>query len=530
MTISTEDADLAHLACGMTAGSVRELLAVRACNTPERPAFSSAGGGRELTYGALAALSGQWKAALRTARLPLEARIGLWIDEPLDFIGTYLSCLAAGVTVVPFNPDAPVEDVERNARRLRLDLVATDRPERLKSGTVWHIQAGRPQIAVGPGRGPTSNHAGHRASVLLLTSGTTGDPKIVPLPEWHLLHRAQLVAAHHRLGAADRGYSSLPLFHVNAQVVAVLATLVAGSTLVTERRFHRTGFWDRMAADRITWINAVPAILAILAGGPRPDPATADRVRFARSASAPLSEAVLERFEERCGVRVLETYGMTEAAGQITANPLDPEHRRPGSAGLPVGIQLRVVDKDGRPVAVGARGLVEIRGAGVIDHYLVHSEPSNESIELRIPALNRGGWLPTGDLGHLDHDGYVFLSGRSDDVINCGGEKVYPREVEDLLRTDARVADAVLVGQADPVLGQCPVAVVARVEDTEPALLASDLIEMCVSRLSRAKRPRRLIVVDHLPTGSMGKVSRRLVERQLTSSSVGLLETHALVS
>ena len=147
MTISTEDADLAHLACGMTAGSVRELLAVRACNTPERPAFSSAGGGRELTYGALAALSGQWKAALRTARLPLEARIGLWIDEPLDFIGTYLSCLAAGVTVVPFNPDAPVEDVERNARRLRLDLVATDRPERLKSGTVWHIQAGRPQIA-----------------------------------------------------------------------------------------------------------------------------------------------------------------------------------------------------------------------------------------------------------------------------------------------------------------------------------------------------------------------------------------------
>jgi acyl-CoA synthetase (AMP-forming)/AMP-acid ligase II len=189
-----------------------------------------------------------------------------------------------------------------------------------------------------------------------------------------------------------------------------------------------------------------------------------------------------------------------------------------------------VVDGGGTPVPPGVRGLVEIRGPGVVDHYLLRSEPLNESIERSVPALNSDGWLPTGDLGHLDHDGYVFLTGRADDVINCGGEKVYPREVEELLRTDARVADAVLVGQADPVLGRCPVAVVARVEDTEPARLASDLVEMCVSRLSRAKRPRRLIVVDHLPTGSTGKVSRRLVERQLTAPGPGLLETHALVS
>jgi acyl-CoA synthetase (AMP-forming)/AMP-acid ligase II len=530
MTISTEDADLAHLACGIAAGSVRELLALRACTAPGRAAFSSAGGDRELTYGSLAALSGQWTAALRTAHLPLDARVGLWIDEPLDFIGSYLSCLAAGVTVVPFNADAPVEEVERNARRLRVDLVATDRPERLKGEAVWRVQAGGPQVAAGAGGGRRSSHPGQRASVLLLTSGTSGDPKVVPLPEWHLLHRAQLVAAHHRLGPADRGYSSLPLFHVNAQVVGVLATLVAGSTLVTERRFHRTRFWDRMEADRITWINAVPAILAILAGGPRPDAATAGRVRFARSASAPLPEAVLERFEKRCGVRVLETYGMTEAASQITANPLDPDLRRPGSAGLPVGVQLRVVDGAGTPLPVGATGLLEIRGPGVADHYLASSEPPNESIELRVTALNRGGWLSTGDLGHLDHDGYVFLTGRADDVINCGGEKVYPREVEELLRTDERVADAVLVGQADPVLGQCPVAVVARVRGTEPARLASDLIEMCASRLSRAKRPRRLIVVDQLPAGSTGKVTRRLVERQLTAPGVGLRETHALVS
>jgi oxalate---CoA ligase len=528
-----EDAQLAALACGMTAGSVRDLLALRSCTNPAQPAFVSADDHRQLTYGGLASLAREWKAALATACLSAEGRVGLWIEEPLDFVAVYLSCLAAGVAVVPVNPGAPLDEVERRAARLRLDLLVSDKYERPEGTSVWHVRAGSPPdgIAAGSGRG-----AGSRpprpgsSSLLMLTSGSTGEPKVVPIAEWDLLNRAQLVAAHHRLGPSERGYSPLPLFHINAQVTGVLATLVAGSTLVLERRFRRTGFWERMEAEQVSWINAVPAILAILAAGPSPDPVTAHRVRFARSASAPLPEAVLERFQDRCGVRVLETYGMTEAAGQITANPLDPELRRPGSAGRPVGVRLRVVDPDGRPVPAGICGSVEIRGAGVVSHYLVQSRVPGAGGELRVQALNGQGWLPTGDLGHLDEDGFLFLTGRADDVINCGGEKVYPREVEEILRADARVAEAVLVRQADPVLGEAPVAVVARAEGVEPARLASDLVLLCSSRLSRAKRPRRLIVVDQLPTGSTGKVSRRLIERQLAATSGRLDEAQTLVS
>lgn len=525
-----EDVQLAALACGMTAGSVRDLLALRSCTNPAQPAFVSAEDGRQLTYCGLAILTREWDAALATAGLPDEGRVGLWIEEPLDFIAVYISCLAAGLAVVPLNPGAPLDEVERSARRLRLDLLVTDKPERPEAASVWQIRAGSPPIGTGRGRGSRLACPAGSSSVLLLTSGSTGDPKVVPLREWDLLHRAQLVAAHHRLGPEDRGYSPLPLCHINAQVTGVLATLVASSTLVIERRFRRTGFWERMEAEQVTWINAVPAILAILAAGPSPDRVTAQRIRFARSASAPLPEAVLERFQQRCGVRVLETYGMTEAAGQITANPLDPEQRRSGSAGLPVGVRLRVVGQGGCQVPPGTCGSVEIRGAGVVRHYLVQSEFSGGGGELRVPAVDSQGWLPTGDLGHLDEDGFLFLTGRADDVINCGGEKVYPREVEEILRADARVAEAVLVRQADPVLGECPVAVVAPAEGVEPARLASDLVLMCSSRLSRAKLPRRLIVVDQLPTGSTGKVSRRLVERQLAASPGRLLEAPALVS
>src|SRR6185437_13575797 len=155
-----------------------------------------------------------------------------------------------------------------------------------------------------------------------------------------LAHVASSVAACHRLTAADRGYCSLPLFHVNAEVVGLLATLRAGATLALDRKFSRSGFWDMIRDRRITWINAVPAIISILAMDP---PAAApDAVRFVRSASAPLPHAALERFQDALGIPVVETYGMTEAASMITANPLDGP-RKPGSAGLPAGTEVRVV-------------------------------------------------------------------------------------------------------------------------------------------------------------------------------------------
>ena len=318
---------------------------------------------------------------------------------------------------------------------------------------------------------------------------------------------ASSVADWHRLDRADRGYCSLPLFHVNAEVVGLLATLRAGAYLAVDRKFSRRGFWDLISAERITWINAVPAIISILSADPPAAPPA--RLRFVRSASAPLPLAALERFERSVGVPVIETYGMTEAASMITANPLDGP-RKPGSAGRPAGAQVRIGLPGGRPTTCGGIGRVQIRGAGVITAYASGGRPG---------AIDDEGWLDTGDLGYLDAEGYLFLVGRSDDVINRGGEKIYPREIEEILLAQPGVRSAAVVGLADAVLGERPVAYVvpecgAVADEVTEALRAA-----CAQRLPRHKQPSEFWLVDEMPLGPTGKISRRLLKDSVAAPS-----------
>jgi len=489
--------------------TVAQVVAERAREAGGQLALAVAADGRSLTYAALAEHIAAWAPAFRGPEAPWRRRVGLAIGDPLGFAAAYLSLLAAGVTAAPLNPEAAPAECRRQAELLDLDLVVTDLPDLDCGGPcpTWSLEDGVPPPP-GPrtsGRPALPGAAGQPA-VLLASSGTTGTPKIVPLAERQLLSVATRIAAHHRLGPAERGYSPLPLFHVNAQVVGLLSTLVAGASLVVDRRFRRTDFWAHLAEWRVTWLNAVPAVLAILADGPAPPEETTARLRFARSASAPLPPAVQARFEERTGVSVLETYGMTEAASQVTANPIDPAERRPGSAGLPVGLELRVVDPEGAPCPPGDDGAIEIRGRDVITHYL---RPDGGPR----PARGEDGWLVTGDVGHVDERGFVFLTGRADDVINCGGEKIYPREIEDVLRAHPAVTQAVVVGRRDDVLGECPVAYVTTSDGAVAGELAVALMQRCEAQLGRSRRPRRLVVVDRVPTGPTGKVSRRLLQR-----------------
>ena len=289
---------------------------------------------------------------------------------------------------------------------------------------------------------------------MLSSSGTTGAPKVVRLGQDKLLHTAASVASHLELGPEDRGFNPLPLFHINAEVVGVLSALVAGSSLVLDDRFHRSGFWDLMGRRSITWINAVPAIVSRLSAL-EPDETVPSSIRCIRSASAPLPVAVADRFEASTGIPVIETYGMTEAASQITAHPLSVP-RRPGSVGLPVGVELRIVrqsDPVGSPLEAPEFhiGHVEIRGASVVEGYVGGTHQDRFSPD---------GWLRTGDLGHRDADGFLYLDARTDDVINRGGEKVLPREVEEAIGADAMIASVAVVGRDDPELGQVPVAYV----------------------------------------------------------------------
>lgn len=349
--------------------------------------------------------------------------------------------------------------------------------------------------------------------MLLCTSGTTGGRKGVLLSEVQLAHVAGEVANHHDLGPEELGLCPLPLFHINALVIGLLASLAASAGLVIDDRFHRQGFWELVAERGVTWINAVPAIVAILASSDPPMPQPG-RVRFVRSASAPLPAATLHRFERHVGIPILESYGMTEAASMITANPLHGT-RKPGSVGLPVGAEVRVVDGDGdRRLPTGEVGRVQIRGRSVITSYASGGGPG---------AFSADGWLDTKDLGYLDEDGYLFLVGRADDVINRGGEKLYPREAEEVLASHPAVAAAAVVGHADPVLGTRPVAYVVP-WDGDGGVdngLGDALRAHCAGRLSPSKVPAEIHLVSALPTGPGGKVARHRLRRRPAMAPAG---------
>jgi acyl-CoA synthetase (AMP-forming)/AMP-acid ligase II len=274
---------------------------------------------------------------------------------------------------------------------------------------------------------------------------------------------------------------------------------------VVERRFRRTGFWRLLVERDVTWVNAAPAILTILARDAE-EPVVGSLLRFVRSASAPLPPQVRDLFVARTGLPVVESYGMTEAASQITATALDEPHR-PGSVGRPVDVELRVVDRAGRACPPGVVGRVRIRGAGVIRGYVGDAAADR---------FDPQGWLDTADLGSLDAEGHLFLTGRADDVVNRGGELVYPREVEEVLLGDPAVAEAVVVGRPHDVLGTVPVALV-RVADAEPADLVERLGERCVGELAPFKRPVEIRVVERFPVGPTGKVRRAAVRADLTA-------------
>jgi oxalate---CoA ligase len=497
--------------------------------------LEDASGAGKLSYAGLQRSARTWARYLDRAGIPPGARVAVQLPEPLRYAEALVAILSAGRVVVPLDPAAPPAALARLFEVARPVAVVTDGgsgglppgPAVLRPPRPGEAEAGR----VPSPPGPLSAAGG----IFLCTSGTTGTPKGILLTEDQLGHVAACVARHHRLTPADRGYCCLPLFHVNAEVVGLLATLAARACLVLDRKFSRRGFWATIEEHQVTWINAVPAIITVLAMEP-PAVRPSGRVRFVRSASAPLPPSALHRFEEAFGIPVIETYGMTEAASMITANPLDGP-RKVGSAGQPAGAEVRIIEQVGQrqvPCPPGTVGRVQISGRGVITGYAAGG---------RAGAIDPDGWLDTGDLGHVDSDGYLFLAGRADDVINRGGEKIYPREIEDFLLAQPGVRSAVVVAARDEVLGERPVAYVvpaepwppgqtedpqpdqaqleqaqpdqAQLEQAQPeqaqleqAQLEQALRAACAAALPRPKRPDAFHLVRELPLGPTGKVTR----------------------
>jgi oxalate---CoA ligase len=513
--MSTLAAGLMSSTPGVAGSILADLIRERSASLGEQSYIEHARENRTLSFRDLDQAVEQWAVTLDSASVDVGSTVGLVISDPIDFSVAFLGTIASGRWAAPLDPSTPTDGAGGLAvatARVQADIVCADHAGPAGFAIDWVDlgEAASIERGVVTKPGATNPGKGTSGGAVLASSGTTGAPKVVPLHQYQLLHTARCVAAHHELTSSDRGFNSLPLFHINAEVVGLLASLVAGSCLVLDDRFHRTRFWDVMSERRITWINAVPAIVSRLAD-PRDDEIIPSRIRFIRSASAPLPVATSARFERNTGIPVLETYGMTEAASQITANPVAGA-RKPGSVGLAVGVELRIVAAEtpagqapGR-VEGATVGQVEIRGPSVITAY---------GGDHHRDRIDGDGWLRTGDLGHFDEDGYLYLDARVDDVINRGGEKVFPREIEELILIDPDVAAVAVIGSPDPELGQVPegFVVVHGVTDAQHGEVASRVAARIRDHLSgalvRSKRPVSLNVVAGLPAGATGKVQRR---------------------
>ncbi len=271
------------------------------------------------------------------------------------------------------------------------------------------------------------------------------------------------------------------------------------------QRFSRQQFWLWVEQYGITWASIVPTIVAILLETRRPA-FLPGSLRFVRTGSASLPPANLLAFEERFGIPVIETYGLSEAASQVVANPIPPGLRKPGSAGLPTGVVLRVCsplapgDRGMRDVTPGETGEICIAGPGVIRGYQ-HNEGQDAF---------QHGWFRTGDLGYLDGDGYLFIKGRIREVINRGGENIAPREIEEVLQTHPAVREAAVVGRPDAIYGEQPVAYLTA-RSAWNSEIHEQLHAYLAQRLSAPKVPVELIVLDELPRNATGKLDRRLL-------------------
>lgn len=468
------------------------------------PALVDGDSGRTLSHTELQEVTDGLAEQLYSLGVRPGDAVAIVMENSAATVVTFLAVVRASAIALPINPQLRRREVEADLSEVRpvLMLVGDGAYDEAvtaagAAGIATHAvgQGHRPALdGVARARGALADVEADAVALLLHTSGTTSRPKAVPLRQRNLAASANAVVEGYGLGADDCSYCLMPLFHVHGLVASTLAALAAGGSVVVPRRIRPGALWPHVHEHGVTWFSAVPSILAKL---PVASGEGHGSLRFARSCSSSLAPPLWAALEQRFGVPVVEAYGMTEASHQMASNPLPPGNRRPGTVGLPAGAEVAVVDEAWRPVAAGSAGEVAVRGPGVIDGYLDNPEANAASF--------RDGWFRTGDLGRLSPDGYLTLDGRLKELINRGGEKIAPREVDEALLSHAAVREAVAYGVPDAKWGEVVHAAVV----VDGGLSPDELREFCSDRLAAFKVPRRIHVVADIPKGPTGKVQRR---------------------
>ena len=488
--------------------NIRNLLQTRVLEHGDKIFLISEVDGREFSYEAFSEL------VARTARLLISRDIkkgdvvSLLLPNSAEYIVAYFACWSIGAIAGPINSHLKPEEIEWTLENSESKLLLAGseflgKLEGRKSPAVIVFDDADGVTSDLAGEMPDTHIASGDDAVIIYTSGTTGKPKGCLLTHENLIANARQIVEWLGFGPDDRLLSVMPLFHMNAVSVTTMSALYAGGSTVVSPKFSASRFWDIIEKYKITSFGSVATMLSMLLS--RQDSAGGDRtasdnssLKFAMCGSAPVPAEVLNRFEETFDCLVVEGYGLSESTCRSTFNPPNKD-RRPGSCGLPIGNEMRVVDDENNDVADGELGEIVLRGPNILRGYFKNAEATKKAFE--------GGWFHTGDIGYRDADGFFFIADRKSDMIIRGGENIYPREIDELLFTHPAVASAAAIGVPDELYGEEVEAfVVLRDGKT---VSEADLIEFCREHLADYKCPKRIHFLAEIPKGPTGKLLKR---------------------
>ncbi len=501
---------------------MRQLLEERAAATPDQHLLFSEADGRRWTYSEFDAAVNRTANMLAARGITKGDVISLLLPNSAEYIIAYFACFKLGALAGPVNSLLKGEEIEYvvNNSEAKLLLVHSQfraevdaTRERLQTlDAVIEFDDYAAVVSEYDATPDTSwyEHAQTRddEAIIIYTSGTTGKPKGCLLTHGNLLANAQQITNWLQFTDKDRLLTVMPLFHMNAVMATTISALYAGGSTVVSPRFSASRFWSIISDYQITSVGTVATMLSmLLARFPDGVPADCktDQFRFCLCGSAPVPAEVIRRFEATFDTFVIEGYGLSESTVRATFNPPDAR-RRPGSAGQPIGNEMRVVDEDDREVPDGERGEIVLRGPNIFKGYFKNDAATAHAF--------RGGWFHTGDIGYRDADGFYYIVDRKSDMIIRGGENIYPREIDEVLYNHPAVAAAATVGVPDELYGE-EVAAFVVLKDGAQAT-AQELIDFCRARLADFKCPKQVRLLAELPKGPTGKVLKRELTRLYT--------------
>ncbi len=496
--------------------TVRACIEQHADATPARPFLIAPEVDKTLSFRELKAAVDDVGDHLDQLGIEQGAKVAFLLNNGYWTLRLFLGVMASNRIIVPLNAvagtvqlvhvlghsDTEVVFVAPEYRDKLAEIMAqVDRPIRViettdDAGPAWP-EAEKPPVKVAM---PTPQDT----ALLLYTSGSTGLPKGAMISHSAVVNGGRNVTEGHQLTADDRALCVLPVYHINGAMVTVSAPLYSGSSVVMPRRFSATDYWRLVAEFKCTWSSIVPTIIKYLLDRAEQEPydfGNDERLaafRFARSASAPLAAVTLGQWEQAFKLPMIETLGLTETAGTVSSNPLPPASRKPGSVGLPYGNEIIIVDEHGKECPPQQVGELTIRGSNLLDYYYKNPQATESSM--------RDGWFLTGDLGKKDEEGYIFITGRSKELIIRGGENIAPREIDDVLYQHESILEAAAVGVDDENYGQEVVACVVLRDGYQCG--EDELKAFCEKGVGSYKMPKIVYFMDDLPKGPSGKILR----------------------